>query len=261
MIATPQTATGILRYRWLIYELVLRDLRLRYRGSLLGFGWTLLNPLLFMGIYTLVFSIYLRVDVPHYPAFLLAGIVPWTWLAGAMSQGTSAIIDGRMYVGKTLLPTEVLVIIPVLSHGINFIFSLPILFLFAILLHVHLGISLIMLPLIILIQFAIVLGLVMLTATFNVFYRDLQQLVLYVLTVLFYLTPIFYTPSFVPEQYQYLIVWNPFAALIGCYHAIFYAGTFPSIYDFSVSLVFAVVLLGLAQSCFGHYKESFSEYV
>jgi len=261
LIATPQTATGILRYRWLIYELVLRDLRLRYRGSLLGFGWTLLNPLLFMGIYTLVFSIYLRVDVPHYPAFLLAGIVPWTWLAGAMSQGTSAIIDGRMYVGKTLLPTEVLVIIPVLSHGINFIFSLPILFLFAILLHVHLGISLIMLPLIILIQFAIVLGLVMLTATFNVFYRDLQQLVLYVLTVLFYLTPIFYTPSFVPEQYQYLIVWNPFAALIGCYHAIFYAGTFPSIYDFSVSLVFAVVLLGLAQSCFGHYKESFSEYV
>ena len=261
MIATPQTTTGILRYRWLIYELVLRDLRLRYRGSLLGFGWTLLNPLLFMGIYTLVFSIYLRVDVPHYPAFLLAGIVPWTWLAGAMAQGTTSIIDGRMYVGKTLLPTEVLVIIPVLSHGINFIFSLPILFLFAILLHVHLGISLIMLPLIILIQFAIVLGLVMLTATFNVFYRDLQQLVLYVLTVLFYLTPIFYTPSFVPEQYQYLIVWNPFAALIGCYHAIFYAGTFPSIYDFSVSLVFAVVLLGLAQSCFGHYKESFSEYV
>ncbi|HET9393784.1 MAG TPA: ABC transporter permease [Candidatus Rubrimentiphilum sp.] len=244
-----------------MYELVLRDLRLRYRGSLLGFGWTLLNPLLFMAIYTLVFSIYLRVNVPHYPAFLLAGIVPWGWLAGAMSQGTSAIIDGRMYVGKTLLPTEILVIVPVISNGVNFLFSLPILFLFAILLHVHLGLSLIMLPVVILIQFAIVLGLVMLTATFNVFYRDLQQLILYVLTLLFYLTPIFYTPSFVPEQYQYLIVWNPFAALIGCYHAIFYSGTFPTLYDLTVSSVFAFVILGLAQTCFSHYKESFSEYV
>ena len=261
LVTTPQPASLFLRYRWLVYELVLRDLRLRYRGSTLGFAWTLLNPLLFMAIYTLVFSIYMRVNVQNYPAYLLAGIVPWTWLAGGISQGTSSIIDGRMYVGKTLFPTEILILVPVLSHGINFILSLPILFLFVILLHVHLGISIIVLPLLILIQCAMTLAFVILSATFNVFYRDLQQLIIYLLTALFYMTPIFYTPSLVPEKFQFLIAWNPFAALIACYHAIFYYGTFPSAYDLIFSLVFSVALLGLAQGCFLRYKEAFSEYV
>ncbi len=261
MVTTLQSLTVYFRYRWLVYELVLRDLSLRYRGSALGFAWTLLNPLLFMAIYTLVFAVYLRVDIVNYPAFLLSGLVPWSWLAGALGQGTSSIVDGRMYVGKTLFPMQILVIVPVLSNGINFIFSLPILFLFVIVLHVHLGPSLVMLPLIILIQGAMVLGAATLAATFNVFYRDLQQLILYILTVLFYMTPIFYIPSLVPEKFQFLIVWNPFAALIACYHAILYAGTFPSINDLVFSLVFSILLLGVARGCFVRYREAFSEYV
>ena len=261
MATPPRAASPFVRYRWLVYELVLRDLRLRYRGSALGFAWTLLNPLLFMAIYTLVFSVYMRVNIHNYPAYLLAGIVPWMWLAGALGQGTSAIIDGRMYVGKTLFPTEILIVVPVLSHGINFILSLPVLFLFAIVLHAHLGLSLIMLPVLIVIQCAMVLAFVILAATFNVFYRDLQQLIVYVLTALFYVTPIFYTPSLVPEKFQFLITWNPFAALINCYHAIFYAGTFPSAYDLIFAFVFSAALLGLAQGCFLRYREAFSEFV
>src|SRR5215469_3718221 len=103
------TFRRLYRFRWLLVELVLRDLRLRYRGSVLGFAWTLLNPLFFMAIYTLVFSVYLRVPIPHYPLFLLSGLVPWTWFATAIQQGATAIVDGRLYVGKTTFPTEVLI--------------------------------------------------------------------------------------------------------------------------------------------------------
>ncbi len=261
MVTTPKAATVFFRYRWLVYELVLRDLRLRYRGSLLGFAWTLLNPLLFMGIYTLVFSVYLREGVVNFPAFLLSGIVPWAWVAGALGQGTSSIVDGRVYVGKTLFPTEVLVIVPVLANGVNFILSLPILFVFVIALHVHLGPSLIALPLLILIQATMVLGATLLAATFNVFYRDVQQLILYITTALFFVTPIFYTPDLVPAKFQFLVAYNPFAALIACYHAVLYAGTFPRVYDLLVSLGFAIVLLLIAQAYFMRYKEAFTEYL
>jgi ABC-type polysaccharide/polyol phosphate export permease len=214
-----------------------------------------------MAIYTLVFSVYLREGIVNFPAFLLSGIVPWAWVAGALGQGTSSIVDGRMYVGKTMFPTEVLVIVPVISNGVNFIFSLPILFLFVIVLHVHLGLSLVMLPLLVLIQGAMILGATMLAATFNVFYRDVQQLIIYIMTALFFITPIFYTPDLVPAKFQFLVAWNPFAALIACYHAVLYAGTFPRAYDLIYSLVFSLVLLWIAQGFFTRYKEAFSEYL
>lgn len=261
MVTTPQPAPVFFRFRWLVYELVLRDLRLRYRGSVLGFAWTLLNPLLFMAIYTLVFSIYLRENIVNYPAFLLAGIVPWQWLAGALGQGTSSIVDGRAYVGKTLFPAGVLVMVPVVSNGVNFLFSLPVLFAFVLLLHVHLGPSLIMLPVLIAIQGIMVLGATLLAATCNVFYRDIQQLIQYILTALFFVTPIFYTPNLVPAKFQFLIAVNPFASLIACYHAILYAGTFPRLYDLGFSLVFSLFLLWLGKTYFLQYKEAFSEYV
>ncbi len=261
MVTTPQPATVFFRYRWLVYELVLRDLRLRYRGSMLGFAWTILNPLLFMAIYTLVFSIYLRAGVANYPAFLLSGIVPWAWLAGALGQGTSAILDGRVYVGKTLFPTGVLVMVPVFSNAANFLFSLPVLFFFVLMLHVHLGVSLLVLPLVIAIQTMMVMGGTLLAATANVFYRDVQQLIQYIITALFFVTPIFYTPAMVPEKFQFLVTYNPFASLIACYHAILYSGTFPRLYDLAFSLVFSLVLLLIAQGYYLRYKESFSEYL
>ena len=83
----------------MLYELVVRDLVLRYRGSALGFIWTLLNPLLLLGVYTLVFSVYMRAAIPDYTVFLIAGLLPWQWFASSVALGTSSIIDGRMFIG------------------------------------------------------------------------------------------------------------------------------------------------------------------
>jgi ABC-type polysaccharide/polyol phosphate export permease len=261
MSTTAHAPAGVLRYRWLVYELVLRDLRLRYRGSILGLAWTLLNPLLFMAIYTLVFSVYLRVHLPNYPLYLLAGLIPWTWLSGALIPGTSSILDGRVYVGKTLFPTEVLMLVPVLSNAVNFLLSLPILFVFATLMHVHWGAAIVFLPVIAGIELIMVTGIVMLLATLNVFYRDLQQLVGYALTAAFYVTPIFYTQAQVPPKFQGLVLWNPFAALISGYQAIFYANRFPDMMNVAYALGFSIVVFAIAYGTFTRLRDSFTQYL
>ncbi len=257
-----QTASPALwKYRSLIAELVLRDLRLRYRGSLLGYAWTLLNPLLFMAIYALVFSVYFRIQVPHYAIYLLAGLMPWGWVSGAVLAGTTSILDGRMYVGRTLFPTIVLPIVPVLSNGLNFLFSLPVLLAFLLAFHVHVGFALLALPIVVAIQAIVIAGVVLLLATANVFYRDLQQLATYALTVLFYLTPVFYTRAQVPASFQALVVWNPLAALMTAYQDIFYANRLPSAADLAYALIFGVVVLALGLFAFARSQDAFSQYV
>lgn len=261
MSTASRAVTTLHRYRWLVYELVLRDLRLRYRGSMLGFAWTLLNPLMFLGVYTLVFSVYLRLNIPHFSLFLLCGIIPWTWLSTAASLGTTAILDGRMYVGKTLFPTEVLIVVPVISAAVNFTLSLPLLLVFALAMHVHLGWPLVALPLLVLIEFLLVQGLVLLAATVNVFFRDLQQLMQYGLTIWFYITPIFYTRAMVPPRFDFLVAANPFAPIAIAFQNIFYSGVFPDLKSLLFPLLFSLILLGFAHGVFARSRESFSQYL
>jgi lipopolysaccharide transport system permease protein len=251
----------IYRYRWLLYELVLRDLKMRYRGSVLGFAWTLLNPIIFMAIYTLVFSVYLKSAYHAYPLLLLSGIVPFTWFAGAVGQGVTSIVDGRTYVGKTLLPTEFLVLVPVLSNGINFLVSIVLLLPVSLLFGVGAVWALIFLPLLVAIELCIVLGFTLLLASLNVFYRDLQQLAGYAVTALLFLTPIFYTRSAVPANLQFLVTVNPFAALISSYQDVFYYGRPPGVTEMLFAASFGIVLLAAALRVFNSYRDSFAEYV
>jgi ABC-type polysaccharide/polyol phosphate export permease len=251
----------VIRYRWLLYELVVRDLTLRYRGSVLGFAWTLLNPVLFMCVYTLVFSVYLKSGVRAYPLFLLSGLIPWMWVSNSVSQAVTAILDGRAYVGKTLLPTELLVFVPVLSNGVNFLVTIALLFPVSVALGVNAGWAVLFLPILLLIELSIVLGISLLVATFNVFYRDLQQLVGYVLMALFFLTPIFYAQNAVPAKLQFLVQFSPFAALISGYQSIFYSGTPPDWRSLLFAAAFGAIVLAVGLACFNRSRDAFGEYV
>ena len=249
------------RFRWLIYELVIRDLKLRYRGSALGFMWTLLNPLLFMGVYTLVFGVYLKVGIADFPLYLLSGLLPWNWFANALQTGTSAIVDGRMYVGKTVFPTEALLVVPVLSNLVNFLLSLPVFVVLSIVLHGHLGFALIALPLVIILQSIIVFSVVTLFATFNVLYRDVQQLVAYFVMLSFYLTPIFYATKSIPDAIRPFAQINPMVSLITSYQHILFANTLPAWGDLAYLAFTGLVLFGIAQMAYNHYRDSFGEYL
>jgi len=261
MLTIYRTAGTLYRFRWLLYELVIRDLRLRYRGSVLGFAWTLLNPLLFMAIYTLVFSIYMRVAIPDYPLYLLSGLIPWTFVQGAIGQAITAILDGRTYVGKTLFPIELLVVVPVLSNGINFLLSLVLITALALALGVHPGWSLLFLPVGIVVETLGILGFSFLCATVNVFYRDVQQLIGYALTALFFVTPIFYAASTVPPKFSFMVAYSPVAATIQIFQSVLYHGTAPPWRAVAFAAAFAVFVLGAGLGYFDRYRDAFGEFV
>lgn len=249
------------RFRWLIYELVVRDLVARYRGSLLGFFWTLLNPLLFMVIYTFVFSVILRVGLPHFPVYLIAGLMPFQWFSAAIFAGTSSITDGGMYIGKTAFAPAILITVPVLSNLANFLFSLPVLLAVVLLNHVTVGWPLLALPLLIGIQIIFTLGILMSLATLNVFFRDLQQLVVVLTMLLMYLTPIVYPLSLVPAEYKAPILANPLTALITGYQNIFYYNRAPDWISLLWALAWSVTLFYIGRLVFTYYQDAIPEYI
>ena len=199
----------IIRYRGLIQILVVRDLKARYRGSTLGLLWTLLNPLLHMAIYALVFSVYIRNEMERYPAFLLCGILPWTWLSSALFLGTTAIIEGGSMLKKVFFPPQVLPTVTVIATFINFLLSLPLLFGVLLLFGVTFGWSLLALPLIMSAQFVLTLGLTLIISATSVRYRDIPPILGHMLMFWFFLTPILYPVSSVPERFRTLLSFNP----------------------------------------------------
>jgi lipopolysaccharide transport system permease protein len=247
------------RARWLVFELVTRDLRLRYRGSVLGFAWTLLNPLLFMGVYLLVFGTFLHLGFHNYALYLLSGNLAYIWFASSLNIGTEAVRAGRMFVGKTVFPPEVLLLVPVLSGAVNFALSMPILLIASVALHQHFGPSIVLLPVLMLGEALLAIGLLFFFSTLNVFYRDFGQLETYFVLMLLYLTPIFYQVQSIPEPWQKIVLASPVAALIISYHDILFFGRFPALS--AVAYVFAVGI-GLCvagYAFFSHYRESFGE--
>lgn len=238
----------------------MRDLVLRYRGSALGFLWTVLNPLLFMAIYLLVFSVYLRIGMDHYAVFLISGLIPWQWFATSVQLGTSAIVDGRMFVGKTVFPSVVLVLVPMLSNFVNFLLSLPILLTIVLVLHVQIGWAIVALPIFMVIQCIFTLGIMLIVSTMNVFFRDLQQLTAIALTLLFYLIPVIYPLSSVPQSFRLLVLLNPLTVLMLCYQDIFYYNTLPSISQVLYLCGFSVTLFFIGRGIFERYQDAFPDF-
>jgi len=261
MKALRSRALAVARYRWLLFELVNRDVRLRYRGSVLGFAWTLLNPVLFMAIYTLVFSVILKSGVRAYPLFLLSGLIPWTWFSSAVGQAVTSILDGRMYVGKTLLPAELLVLVPVLSNGVNFLITIALLFPVSLALGVNVGWALLFLPILVFAELCMALGFSFFVATLNVFYRDFQQLVGYALLAAFFLTPIFYSRMVVPPNLQFMVAFSPIAALISGYQSVFYYGRPPSWSELLFAVAFGIFILLAGALYFNRHRDAFGGYV
>jgi len=251
---------SIYRFRWLLFELVFRDIVLRYRGSVLGFVWTILNPLLTMAVYTLVFSVYLRVPTPHYAVFLLSGLLPWLWFGSALSMGTTSIVDGRIYVSRSVFAPILLVMVPICSNAVNFLLSVPLLFAIAAILGVQVGWPLLMLPIVMAIQFLLSLGIVLMLATYNVFFRDLQQLMITVLSLLFYLAPIIYPLEAVPAQFQPFVYFDPMAALIVAYQDMFFYNRFPDPHLLGFALLTSLALVAVGTRVFDHYKDAFPDY-
>jgi lipopolysaccharide transport system permease protein len=249
------------QYRWLIVELVKREVKLRYRGTWLGFLWSMLNPLIMTGVYTLVFSLYLRIDIPKYPAFLVCALLPWNWFSEAISSGTDCLVGRPGFVRDAIFPSEVLPITSVATAMMNYVFSLPVLLIMLLAFKVTLGWSLLALPVIMAVQFLFSLGLTFFLGTFNVFFRDLRYIVQLALMALFFMTPIFYDFSTVPERFRLLLKLNPMTHVITGYRQVFFYDGWPFWDNIGYVFILSMILIVLGSWAFERRRESFAEYL
>jgi ABC-type polysaccharide/polyol phosphate export permease len=250
-----------IHYHLLIITLVKRDIKARFKGSFLGFFWNILNPLLFMLVYSLVFSIYFKMGTPGYPVYFLSGFLPWLWFSEAIQGGTNSILIGSTYVKTAIMPSEILPIVAISTAFMNFLFSLPLLFIFAAVYRWEIGWSIVSLPIICIAQALLSIGIVLFTSTYNVFLRDLGYLIGHLLMILFFLNPICYEMSFIPEHIRPYYRYFPTAQLVEDYHAIFYYGKSPDWYGLASVIVFGLLLTWLGARVFKKHKDSFSEFL
>ncbi len=259
------------RYRALIGTLVLRELRARYRGSVLGFLWSLLNPLLLMLVYVLVFAVYLRVPMENYAVFLFTGLLPWLWFASSLGHATGVIVGSGGLVKRILFPAEILPLVSVLANLVNLLLSLPLLFLFLLLFGVRPGPALLFLPLLLALQLLLTTGLALPLAALNVHLRDVEQILSNLLVLLFFLSPILYPVSAVPATVRIgervtvplrpLYFLNPVAGLIQGYQNVLFFGREPHWIHLGVVAACAAVALWGGYRVFDRLRDSLAEEV
>jgi lipopolysaccharide transport system permease protein len=242
----------IWRHRTLAEILVGRELKARYRGTLLGFLWSFANPLLTMSIYVLVFRVYMRIDVQNYPAFVLSGLLPWLSFSASVTDGMNALISNGGIIKKVYLPTEVFPFVAVTSNLVHFLLSVPVLLVIMAISHLYVSPHLLLLPVVLALQFIFTYAVALILASMAVQFRDLLHVVPNLLLIWFYLTPVFYASSMVPEKYRLLVSLNPMSFLIESYRDIFFAHRMPSVSHLGafagVSLAFLAVGMWFFQS-------------
>jgi ABC-type polysaccharide/polyol phosphate export permease len=249
------------RYRSLVWNLVMRELKARYRGSTLGFLWSFLHPLLLISVYTLVFSVYLRFGMDDYIVSFASGLLPWMWFSSSLLEASNSILAGGNLIKKVLFPAGVLPLVVVLSNFVNFLLSLPILLLFVVFFNRPIGLSIMGLPIVMLIQLVFTTGLAFMFSALCVHYRDVQHILANLLNLWFFLTPIIYPPEQVSGFLRIIISLNPVAPLILAYRSIFYKNLFPSFMQLSIVAAMAILIYLLGASIFERYSVIFAEEV
>ncbi len=259
------------RFRALIVTLVLRELRARYRGSFLGFLWSFLNPLLLMCVYVLVFAVYLRVPMEKYAVFLFTGLLPWLWFSQSLGHATGVIVGSGALVKRILFPAEILPLVSVLSNLANLLLSLPLLFLFLLVFGVRPGAWLATLPLILLIQLLLTVGLALPLSALNVHLRDVEQILANLLVLLFFLSPILYPVTTIPDTLRLgealtiplrpLYFLNPVAGLVQGYQKVIFYGQEPHWIHLGMVSIMALAAFWGGYWVFDRLRDSLAEEV
>jgi ABC-type polysaccharide/polyol phosphate export permease len=217
----------LVRYRGLIQTLVVRDLKARYRGSVLGFFWSFVNPLLLLLIYNFVFTKVLvgvhSKDMEPYALFMFCGILPWTWFSSSLLESSNTLIAGGNLIKKVLFPAEVLPIVTVLANMVHFFLGLPILGAFLIYYQRPVDpVELLWFPVIVLVQLVLSTGLALWLSAMTVHFRDLKDLLGNVLTLWFFATPIIYPMLEAPENMRWWLNLNPITHLMISYQEVLF---------------------------------------
>lgn len=246
-------------YRQLLKSNVSKEIRGKYKGSFLGVLWSFVNPLLMTLVYAIVFPFILRSTQPHYVTFVVIGVLPWTWFTNVISQGTNTIVVNGGIIKKVYFPREVLPISIVTSGLINFLISCIIIAIFLICSGIGFSFYILLLPLIVLIQYILMLGLIFITSAIDVYVRDAEYIIAFLVSMLFYATPILYSSDLFPAKFSWILNLNPLTTIINSYRDIFYYQTMPNLKALGIVFLVSVLILIMGYKIFGKLKKGFAE--
>ena len=254
----------VFRYRVLISSLVVRELKARYRGSVLGFLWSFINPLMQLGIYWFVFS-YVMVardlmGMSPYALFLFTGILPWTWFSSSVMESSAILISSGNLIKKILFPAEVLPIVVVLANLVHFFLGLPILFAFLIY-YGKIHASLVYLPALMLLQLVFTLGVCLVVSALAVHFRDVQNIIGNWMMLWFFASPVIYSYLTISPSIQRWLNYNPMTHIIVGYHQTLFTGSMGHWPWLLVMVPASVVTFLVGYYFFDRLRETFAEEV
>jgi len=260
------------RYRELVKNLVIRDLKVRYKNSALGFLWSLFNPLAMMAVFTVVFTFMMPNDsIDNFPVFVLCALLPWNFFRDSVMGAIGCIVGNSPLIKKVYFPREVLPISVVLSNLVNFLLALTVLFAMLFVFRIRLTGWALLLPVVIFTQLLFVLGLGLALSTANVFYRDTSMIMDVVLLAWFFVTPIFWRIEILPRHrlllgidldvHRLTYILNPMASLISTYRVILYNGARPAADFFLRTFLTSLLTLVVGYLIFARFSRVFAEEV
>jgi lipopolysaccharide transport system permease protein len=250
---------GIWEFKYLIYNLVLRDLKVKYKGSTLGFLWSLLNPLLMIVVYTVAFKYVMKIKVPNFPIFLFSALLPWNFLSSTLSMGVTSITENSNLVKKVYFPREVLPLSIVLVNLFHFCLSFLVLIPALLFFKIIPGFSFLFLVVIVFFQTLFVLGLTLLVSALDVYYKDVKHFLEVLLNLWFWLTPIIWPLNLVPEKLQDYVYLNPFTAFVQAYRDIILDNRFPKPLILTILMVTGILVFFLGALVFQKKQRRFAE--
>jgi len=259
----------LFRHRQLIWVLVSRELKARYRGTVLGFLWSFINPLLLMTVYTVVFGYIMpgarlggfEDNKWMYALFLFNGILPWTWFSSSIIECSNVLMVHGALIKKIKFPIEVLPIMVVITNMIHFIFGLPILIAFFLIFGKALSWWVLFLPISMIIQFFFTLGLGFLISALAVHFRDIKDILTNLITIWFFATPIIYAMEAAPKAVQTLLNLNPMTHIIRSYQFAFFLGSLPNWKKLSVTVAVGLLFFYLGYLLFDKLRDTYVEEV
>ena len=250
---------NLYKYRELLKTSVKKEVRGKYKNSFLGVIWSFLNPLLQIMVYAIVFPLILRNNQENYVIFLCCGLIPWNFFATAINRSAFSFVENGNIIKKVFFPREIIPISVVTSEAVNFLISSIIILGFVLFGGLGLTKYLIFYPLVLLVQYIIILGISIIISSICVYLRDLQHFVGVALQLFFYAAPVVYAANSIPTEYQWILKYNPMTYIINSYRDIFYNQTMVDLKSLGILLLIGIVCFIIGYIIFNKLQKGFAE--
>lgn len=250
---------NLYNYRELLKTSIKKEVRSKYKNSLLGVFWSFLNPLLQILVYAIIFSMILSNKQENYAIFLCCGLIPWTFFSNAINKSAFTFIENGNIIKKVYFPREIIPIAVVTAEAINFLISTTIIVGFVTLGGIGLSKYIIYYPIVLIAQYIIILALSLIISSICVYFRDLQHFIGVLLQLLFYAAPIVYSPDSIPSNYQWILKYNPMTYIIEVYRDIFYYKSPIDLEPMIMLIFFAIVACIISYCIFNKLQKGFAE--